>query len=247
MNASSPHRERLCRNSTFAESTLGFSLLELMIVVAVSLVLLGMVVPSVFRAVQFVRLQQTAIDYASLQQRARMRAVQDDRFYSVWVQPPAGNAPAIAYVDIYPQNANGTSGTGNPSLGGSYNGGPPADPMITLAGDVQLQSGANAPNTAGLYAAFCAACIAPGSAATIRTTGPGSAFAPTWGPNGLPCIPSPSIGGGGTVCNAAGGPVGYVTYFQSTSNQRWEAVTITPAGRVQLWSYDPANTSWSTH
>jgi hypothetical protein len=214
---------------------------------AVSLVLLGMVVPAVFRAVQSVRLQQTAIDYASLQQRARMRAVQDDRFYSVWIQPPAGNTPAIGYVDIYPQNANGTSGRGNPALAGSYNPGPPADPMFTVAYDVQLRPATAAPSTGVLNAAFCAACIAPGSAAVIRTTGPGSNFAPTWGPNGLPCIPSPSIGGGGTVCNAAGGPVAYVTYFQSASNQRWEAVTITPAGRVQLWSYNANNDTWSTH
>ncbi len=225
-----------------AQRQWGLSLLELCFVVAVSMIVTAIAMPAVIRAIRTVKLQESAIDYASLLQRARMRAVQDDRFYSVWVQGPAGNLPNLAYIDIYPQQANGLSGTGNPANGGAYNPGPPtSDPLVVLSADATLQPEANAPNVAGLKAAFCAACIAPGSAAVILNTGP------TWSPNGLPCRPGPAALGGATVCNAAGGPVAYITYFQSSVTNAWEAVTVTPAGRVQVWSYAANNSTWSTH
>ena len=235
-----PRGKTAHRSSTTIDGGSGFSLLELSFVLAVSMILVAVAVPTVVRSIRTVRLQESAIDYASLLQRARMRAVQDDRFYSVYVQPQSGGTPPLAYVDIYPQNANGTSGRGAPGNGGSYNAGPPADPLVVLAADVTLQSAAAAPGTTVLNAAFCAACVAPGSGAVILNGGP------TWGPNGLPCTPKLSAGGVGTVCNAAGGPAAYVTYFQSSSTQQWEAVTITPAGRVQIWSYSNNNNTWST-
>lgn len=220
----------------------GLSLLELMFVLAVSMILLGVAVPAVMRAIRTVRLQESAIDYASLLQRARMRAVQDDRFYSVWVQAAAGGNPPIAYIDINPKQFTGLSGHGDPALGGFYDPAPPTpDPLVLLSTEVGVQPVANAPSVASLNAAFCAACVAPGSAAVIRNSGP------TWGPNGLPCSPTLSVGGVGTVCNAAGGPVAYVTYFQSIYTRGWEAVTVTPAGRVQVWSYNANNATWSTH
>ena len=219
----------------------GFSLLELCFVVAVSMIVTAIAMPAVIRAIRTVKLQESAIDYASLLQRARMRAVQDDRFYSVWVQSATGNQPNMAYIDIYPQNANGLSGRGNPANGGSYNAGPPSDPMVALSSDVQLQPESNAPNTSALHTAFCAACVAPGSGVQMLNSGP------TWGPSGLPCKPGPSLSGVGTVCNAAGGPIAYITYFQSSATGKWEAITVTPAGRVQVWSYNANNSTWSTH
>lgn len=234
----------ICLKRTGANRASGFSLLELSFVVAISMVLLGIAVPAVVRSIRTVRLQESAIDYAALLQRARMRAVQDDRFYSTYVQPQAGTTPPLAYVDMYPQNANGTSGRGTPLNGGSFNPGPPADPLVVLTADVVMQPVASAPGANVLNAAFCAACVAPGSGAVIVTSDSG--HGPTWGPNGLPCRPGVSFGGTGTVCNAAGGPVAYVTYFQSLSTQAWMAVTVTPAGRVQIWSYYNNNNTWST-
>jgi Tfp pilus assembly protein FimT len=246
MQASNSHGLRVHRRRPIlCRGEIGFSLLELVFVLAVSLVLMGIAVPTVIRAIRTVRLQESAIDYASLLQRARMRAVQDDRFYAVWVQPAAGNNPPLAYIDINPVLPTGISGHGDPALGGFYDAGAPpavpADPLVTLSSDVIVQTVANAPSVAVLNAAFCAACVAPGSAAVIRNSGP------TYGPDGLPCRPAPSIGGAGTVCNAAGGPTAYVTYFQSTITQGWEAVTVTPAGRVQVWTYNNNNATWSTH
>ncbi len=219
----------------------GFSLLELCFVLAVSMIVAAIAMPAVIRAIRTVKLQESAIDYASLLQRGRMRAVQDDRFYSVWVQPATANMAPIAYIDIYPQQPNGLSGNGDPAKGGGYNAGPPADPMVMLSSDVQLQPEASAPNTTALKNAFCAACMATGSGVKMLNTGP------TWGPSGLPCQPGPSASGAGTVCNAAGGPIAYISYFQSSVTKAWEAITVTPAGRVQVWSYNANNSTWSTH
>jgi hypothetical protein len=39
-------------------------------------------------------------------------------------------------------------------------------------------------------------------------------------------------------------PVSFVTFLQNTQSGKWEAVTVTPAGRVRQWSYDGTGT-WS--
>jgi type II secretory pathway pseudopilin PulG len=203
-------------------------MLEMMIVVAIMLVVSAMAVPMWMTAMRTARIRGSEADYASLLQIARTRAVNDDRYYSVYIQPTAGNVPALAYVDIYPQNVNGTSGAGAPP-GGSYTAGPPADPMVALSSEAVPQAQASAPNTGNLLLSFCGTC----AAAIIKNS------APTWGPDGLPCLAAISSGGTGTVCNSAGGPIAYVVYFQSSTTQEWDAVTISPAGRIKTW-YCPA-------
>ncbi len=205
----------------------GFSLLELMIVVAITFVLLVFGIPVALRSVRTGRLRGASSDYASMLQAARTRAVQDDRFYSVYVQPVAAPNPQLAYVDIYPQAVNGTSGHGAPPTG-HYDSGPPSDPSAALSGDAVPQPAAAAPSTANLYAQFCASCTPP----MINNT------APTFGPEGLPCLPVVSVGGTGTVCNSATGPTAFVTFLQSSITGEWTAVTVTPAGRIKTWYYD---------
>jgi hypothetical protein len=40
-------------------------------------------------------------------------------------------------------------------------------------------------------------------------------------------------------------PASFITFLQNTGNGKWEAVTVTPAGRVNLWIYDGAS-NWSS-
>jgi prepilin-type N-terminal cleavage/methylation domain-containing protein len=210
----------------------GYSLLEMMITVAIMLVVAAFAIPNFMTSMKTARIRGSEADYASLLQVARTRAVNDDRYYSVYVQAAVGASPPMAYVDIYPQNVNGTSGTG---LGGGYKVGPPSDPMVPLSPEAVSKTQASAPSTGNLYTQFCGAC----AVAIVKNT------APTWGPDGLPCAPAVSAGGTGTVCNSAGGPIAYVTFFQSSTTQEWDAVTITPAGRVKTWFYEPAAGTWS--
>ena len=212
----------------------GFSLLELTIVVAIVLTVLGFAIPLWTTGTRTAKLRGAESDFASLLQLARMRSATDDRYYSVYIQPATAATPQLAYADIYPQNANGTWGTGAPPAG-FYTAGPPGDPVVSLPTEVVPQPQAAAPNTGNLFGLFCAAC----TAAIIKNT------PPTWGPDGLPCVPGVSAGGTGVVCNSAGGPVAYVAYFQSSTTQEWDAVTISPAGRVKTWYYAPGTGVWN--
>ena len=212
----------------------GFSLLELAIVVAIILIVAAIGVPNVTRAIRTARVRGAAVEYANLLQTTRTRAINDDRFYAVYVQPAAGGNSPIAYADVYPLALNGTSGLGPPPTG-HYNAGPPSDPMTTMSADELLQPVAAAPDVAGLNTAFCASCT-PDLILNV---------APTWGPDGMPCRSKPSLDGTGTVCNSSGGPVAYVTYFQSTASQQWSAVTVSPAGRVKAWHHEANGGGWS--
>ena len=67
---------------------------------------------------------------------------------------------------------------------------------------------------------------------TVNTSGTG----PTFGSRGLPCTPT-----GGTCPYQP--PTSYITFMQNSRTTKWEAVTVTPAGRVRIWSY--GGTTWS--
>ena len=208
-------------------SSKGFTLLELMIVVAIMFVVAAYAIPTWVTAQRLAKLRGAETAYAGILQMARTRAVNDDRYYSVYTKLATGNNPQMAYVDIYPQNINGSSGNGP---NGNFVAGPPGDPMVTLSPEAVPQPVASAPNTANLFTSFCSAC----ANAIIKNT------APTWGPDGLPCAPVTAAGGTGLVCNSAGGPIAYVAFFQSSTNQEWDAVTVSPAGRIKTWYYTGA-------
>ena len=89
----------------------GFSLIELLIVVAISMIAAAMALPLVSNAVNQIHLSSSATDYANLLQLARMRAVQDDTYYQVQTTTLSGDP--IAYVDI---NNNGSYDTGEPMM-----------------------------------------------------------------------------------------------------------------------------------
>ena len=213
----------------------GFSLVELLVVIAVILIVAAVATPNVVTALRTQRLRGTATDYASLLQRTRIRAVEDNRFYGQRVGNDPNNPNAvIAYVDMYPQLGNGTSGQAAYFVGAP---GPPAipsDPLISFASDVVQVAAAAVPNTAAL-----AGQVLPAGAPIGLTDAP-----PFFSARGLPCtpaagLPAPSCdintpalpGGGGFL------PVAYVTYFQSQTSGNIEAVTVTPAGRIQHWLY----------
>ena len=201
-----------------------------MIVVAIMLIVAAYAVPMWTTSRRLANIRGSETAYAGLLQLARSRAVNDDRYYSVYVKTATTTTPQMAYVDIYPQNVNGTSGNG-PT--GNFVAGPPADPMVTLSTEAVPQPAGSAPNTANLYTQFCSSC----ATAIIKNT------APTWGPDGLPCTPITSAGGTGLVCSSAGGPIAYVAFFQSASNNEWDAVTVSPAGRIKTWYY--TGTVWA--
>ena len=196
----------------------GFSLIEMLIVVSLMLIAAVIVIENVQSAVQAVRLQETATDYANLLQQARVRAVRDDRYYSVLTTGGGGSNPPTACVDI--------AGTGVYAVG---------DPIIMFSAGVVPMSFGSGPALANLESQF----LPPGLAAqnSVNTTAAG----PTFGPRGLPCTPITS--GGYTTCPYLT-PTSYITFMQNSLSGKWEAVTVSPAGRIRLFSFDGVST-WS--
>jgi prepilin-type N-terminal cleavage/methylation domain-containing protein len=205
----------------------GFSLLEISIVIAILFILIAVAVPVLMTTVRSARLRGATNDFSALLQQARMRSVQDDRYYSVYFLTTGGVSQE--FVDIYPQNINGASGTGGTTIN-------QGDPMAVLISEVTTQAPAAAPVTNNLLLQMLGS--NPSSLTPVDGTAAGSPV--TFGPEGLPCVPVALTGG--SVCNSRGGPVAYWVFFQNNITQSWEAVTVTPAGRIQKWSY--SDNSW---
>jgi type II secretory pathway pseudopilin PulG len=183
----------------------GFSATELMIVILVALIMAAFAIANFLSAVHAARLRGAGADFAGLLQVARIRAVDDDRYYSVYLLPASGVNPEEAFVDIYPQNANGASGTG----GASWTTG---DPLVPISPEISQRHAAAAPNTANLLQQLLPA----GSPVTpLDGSIPGTPI--TFSPRGLPCTPKAVTGG--TVCDSLGGPTAYWIFFKTTSHR----------------------------
>ena len=194
----------------------GFSLIELLIVVAISMIAAAMALPLVSNAVNQIHLSSSATDYANLLQRARMRAVQDDTYYQIQTQTLSGDP--IAYVDI---NKNGSYDTG--------------EPMMVFASGVTYKAQSTGPALSNLKSQFLpSGSVAQGS---LQST-----MIPIFGPRGLPCKVS---GSACPYLDAGGKPFSYLLFVQNTQNNRWEAVTLNPAARIREWAYDTKSSTWS--
>ena len=142
----------------------GFSAVEMITVVAIILIVAAIAMVGVQRAVRTVRLYGSGTDYSNLLQNARMRAVKDDKYYTVRTDTTV--TPPIAYVDI---NGSGTYDLGEPQT--------PFRPNTTPAG-----FGAG-PAVGSLKTQFLPP--TPSAQASVAAGG----GPPTFGPRGLPCTP----------------------------------------------------------
>lgn len=192
----------------------GVTLLELCVVLMIVMIVGGMLFINAVSAIRNIRLHQSAVSYANLLQQARIRAVTDDTFYTV--QTAMSGSTPIAFVDLSVGRA------------GTYAAG---DPMMVFSQDVTYMAFSSGPAQANLESQFLPA----GQSGTVSTT----ATAPTFGARGLPCQPS------GSVCPYITGGVAtsYITFLQNAQSTKWEAVTVSPAARIRIWSYD--GTTWS--
>jgi len=91
--------KQFCCGSTEA----GFSLIEMMIVVAIFVLVAAIGIPILSSTLNRLKLRGAAQQLSELYQEARMRAVQDDTYYEILLSPDSKQA----YVDI---NGNGTAG-----------------------------------------------------------------------------------------------------------------------------------------
>jgi prepilin-type N-terminal cleavage/methylation domain-containing protein len=192
----------------------GFSLLEVVIVVAIVLILAAMAIPQVVNMMTLFKLRNSCTEFAGIVQQARSRSVQDSKYYSVYFNTSA-TGMTEAFVNVKGNTID------------------PLDPIVSWSPEVQPKPLASAPSTGTLKSAFLSSVTGYTLYdANLQTT------PITFGPMGLPCNTA-----GGTVCATPGAAVAYWTFFQDTRSQQWEAVTVTPAGKIQKWMY--SGTTWS--
>jgi type II secretory pathway pseudopilin PulG len=201
-------------------------MVELSVVVIIVLILVATAVPTLLTATRMAHLRGAATDYAGLLELARIYAIRDNNYYATYILAPSGSsAVAQVYLDL-PQ--------GSPPAKNGGTGVVTGDPTITIGSDVSVEPVGSAPNTSNLESQLL-------PATTPVTPTDTSVTAATFGPRGLPCTPltlSSSV-----VCDSSGGATAFWTFLQNTKTGAWQAVTITPAGRIQKWFY--TGSAWS--
>jgi prepilin-type N-terminal cleavage/methylation domain-containing protein len=138
----------------------GFSILEMMIVIAIIMVLAAITVPALVNTVSDINLRYAATNMSGLLQTARMQAVRTNGFYGI--QPitlPGGN---MAYF----VNVNGPT----------YAAG---DPLVALGTQLRVTqgTGSGAPNEAAFVGGLGFAVVS-------------GAVTPSFNARGLPCSPT---------------------------------------------------------
>jgi prepilin-type N-terminal cleavage/methylation domain-containing protein len=198
----------------------GFTLIELMIVVIISVVLAAITVPKFMTFVHNVRLQGAGSDFAGLLQQARIHAVQDDNYYGTYFS--TSGILQVAYVDL------------------SRNGGASVtsiDPLIQISTEVVPTAASSAPDTSNLKGQF----LPTGSTLPV-TDGVSSTTPIIFNSRGLPC--TNITANGGTVCSSgSNNATAFWIFFQDNVTSMWEGVTVSPAGRIQKWRH--AGSAWT--
>lgn len=137
----------------------GFSLLELMVVVAIIMVMSAMMGPSIMRTINGINVQYAARNLSGLMQTARIQAVRKNTYYSI--QPINYGTDVTGYYVDLTKNQTYTSG----------------DTVVTLAGNTTVWpgSGSGAPNETAFIASLGFAVAAGANPVTFNA-------------RGLPCV-----------------------------------------------------------
>jgi prepilin-type N-terminal cleavage/methylation domain-containing protein len=100
----------MAKSKASLDSQSGFTLTELIVVVTIILVVGGLSIPNLTRAIDTSRIKGAAQSLAAAYQDARIRATQKDTSYQVLISPP-GISPAQICIDL---DGDGTCSAGDP-------------------------------------------------------------------------------------------------------------------------------------
>lgn len=179
----------------------GFTMLEMMVAVSMSLVLSVIAVPMTANIVSNANLRSSAYSLATGMQMARMRAVNKNQAMRMRTQ--VTNGRTFVYID---DNNNGSLDQSEDQI------------LLTLPRDMRFDlSGPGTP-------------VVTGGATSVYTL-------PGFTTRGMPCRPT-------TNCATSSTSTFYVYLKQDRimGQTGYAAVTISPAGRMQVWIWD--NGTW---
>jgi prepilin-type N-terminal cleavage/methylation domain-containing protein len=200
----------------------GFSLIELMTVCVVILIISAMAIPQMTRMMTNYRLDASGRSVAGVLQQARLQAVQTNR--PAYGQVDTTKTPNIVFVNADPSVT--TYAVGNPSAAISSS--------VTYTTSGTFPAHLQLDNYVG----------GSGGATAATPQPPGTVVG--FNARGLPCV---STGGNPLLCSTldatTSNPVAF-EWFMQDGNGNWEAVTVTPAGRIKSWrlSGDPTAGNW---
>lgn len=200
----------------------GFTLTECVVVLAIVMIVSGLSLPSISRTLDYATLTSAAEQVASIYEQARMRATQDNAYYTVLV-----SAPGQLCIDL-----DGDSQCGN------------TEPQAQLPTKISL---GNAGLPVPVNDASLGLPLQTGTPGTYTQQG-NLVSGLAWNARGLPCQRASTT----SACSnllAAGPPVTWIQYLQlrrGPNDVLFAAVTVNPSGRIRIWKYAPGpnGASW---
>jgi type II secretory pathway pseudopilin PulG len=193
----------------------GFSLLEILVVLAIMMIITAMAVPTVTSTIDAYRLRQAVASSGELAQRCRMQAVKKDNSQRLHFATVSGR------VVLFVTDASDTATA-------------PASTDKLLSAQVWLPYQFSIP---GVPTGTGAPPALTGLVMWNSTLTPTVNSDPYFNSRGLPCAPNTVTG----ICNTTSGFVYYFSYSASNGT-RWSAISISPAGRIQGWFWN--GSSW---
>ena len=210
----------------------GFSLIELMIVVVIIMLVAAMAMPSMTRAITTVRLRAGVSSIAGMIQKARIEAVRRNRIMVVRQDFLSDKVTPIFYVD---GAANPNATIQDPKT--QNNAWDKWEPLVQINNNITLESEGSAP-------AF------PYDKLLGYNNGASDPpFGVAFNQRGLPCSINKESSGQITDCvlfgidakNTSASSYQYFFHYSSPFGDQWASLTVTPAGRVRVWTWNGSN------
>lgn len=189
----------------------GFSLLELLVVIAMSMAIAVTAVPGMVNAISSARMRGGMSSLTAFVMQTRGNSIRNNTFkanyvgfsaseYFVYQAPAAATVPAMS--------------TAEELL--------PAGKQVVYMGTL---TGSNAPSALDTGTAF-------GNSALTAANGPIS-----WNTRGLPCLYGTGTGSAACVNKSF---IWYFTFQPPWGSSRWAALSVSPAGRIKSWYWNGA-------
>ena len=195
----------------------GFSIVELLVVVAIMLVVAAFAIPTMVTAIDSYQVRGNLGNVGNIAQRCRMQAVRNNQSQRLFF-----TTQSSGQVVLFVESSTSTATTPVSS-----------DPQLWLPMNFTLAGAA--PSGTGAPSAMTASTM---WGSNINSSLVNQGVDAYFNSRGLPCLPAAN-----GVCADTNGFVYYLNYKGTGGRPSWAAVSISPAGRIQTWFWNGG--SWT--